>query len=143
MYNNLQNKKNIIIEDHPSDYTGYPFISLIQYKQQNVISIIDNIDDKHLRAYVLDLCGPEDVDEQSVILAANYWHENNVNAYPISIEFSKNQMIENTSKILKVYSLDMITRIVGPVYFYPINTVVYVKKRKRRFIPASLIQSAV
>lgn len=145
MYNTkIYNKKNIIVEKHADTYTGYPFISLIQCKQRSVITIIDNSDDKQIKSYVLDLCGTENISEHALILAANYWFENNVDLYPVSIEFAKNDLLESASKILKIYNIDTITRIVGPVFHYPANTVTYVKKRKRRQLsPYSLITSGV
>jgi hypothetical protein len=142
MYNTkIHNKKNIIVEDHAPEYHGYPFMSLIQYKQRSVISIIDNSDDKLVKAYVLDLCNSENVDEQLIILAANVWFENSIDRYPVSIEFAKHGLLSDTSKILKIFNIDMLDRIVGPVYFYPIDTVTYVKKRKRRILPASVLIS--
>ena len=65
----------LIREDHPDDYNGYPFITLIQYRKDNVLAIVDNADDKQIRALVLDLCGPEQVDEEQIIEVAAGWYD--------------------------------------------------------------------
>jgi hypothetical protein len=123
-----------IIQHHPVEYTGYPFLSVIQYKNQHIISIIDNVNKKTVKAFVLDLCGPENVDEELVINIASYWYEFERNRYPLSIEFSKRNLAGITAKIMKTYSIDSIARIMGPLYVYPTDNVIKIKRRKRREI---------
>ena len=65
----------LVIEEHPSDYEGYPFITLVQYRDEHILTIINNSDDKTVQAYVLDLCGPESVKEELVIAVALQWLE--------------------------------------------------------------------
>ena len=64
----------LIIEDHPDTYDGYPFITLIQYNKKHFLTIVDNSNDKVIKAYILDLCGPEGVDEEKIIsVASNFF----------------------------------------------------------------------
>lgn len=123
-----------IIQNHPIEYTGYPFLSVIQYKNQHIISIIDNINKKTVKAFVLDLCAPEGVDEELVINIASYWYEFERNRYPLSIEFSKRGMAGITARIMKTYTIDSISRIMGPLYVYPTENNIKIKRRKRREI---------
>lgn len=131
-------KLPLIVEPHPETYTGYPFITLIQYKHQHLISIIDNADEKTIKAYVLDLCGPENVDEESIITAAGEWYETNYTKFPISIEFSKLRMTAETSKILRTFSVDSVTRVIGPIPRFLMDTTSKIKRRKRRELPADI-----
>lgn len=123
----------IKVEKHPSDYEGYDFITLIKYNDEVNLTIIDNVYKKHIDAYCLDLCSPTNVDERTIIKVANYWYNSNTTNYPISIEFSKRGLSELSSKILKSYPIDYITRIIGPVVpqFYMGNPK-KVRKRKRK-----------
>jgi len=123
----------IKVEKHPPDYTGYDFITLIKYNEEVNLTIIDNVYKKHIDAYCLDLCAPTDIDERIIIKVANYWYNVNINSYPISIEFSKRGLAEQSSKILKSYPVDHISRIIGPVVpqFYMGNPK-KVRKRKRK-----------
>ena len=77
----------LVIEEHPADYKGYPFITLIQYRNQHVLAIIDNMTAKKIKMYILDLCGPAKVNEEEIIAVAAEWYENSRDRYPISFEF--------------------------------------------------------
>ena len=77
----------LIVEPHPKDYSGYPFIKLVQYRKLPMLVIVDNIDDEVLRTFVLDLCGPEGIDEDILFRTAANWYEHNRNNFPISVEF--------------------------------------------------------
>ena len=95
----------LIIESHPDNYEGYPFITLLQYRKEHLLAIVDNTTDKHVRAFVLDLCGPAKVDEEQIIELAKYWWENSREQYPVSFEFSKLQVSGITSKIYRTFNI--------------------------------------
>jgi hypothetical protein len=136
-----ESKKNsapLIIEPHPSDYAGLPFLTLIQYRKQPMLTIVDNVDDEVIRAYVLDLCGPEEINEESIILAAAEWYQQYRNVMPLSIEFSRRGMTLTTSKIYRSLNIEFVSRIIGPVPKFPMDTVKSVKRRRRRSLPANI-----
>ena len=90
----IKNICPLIIEEHPEDYDGYPFITLIQYtNDQEIITIVDNSNDKSISAFVIDLCAQEKVDEKILITIASEWYYSNAkNQYPLSIEFSRRNL---------------------------------------------------
>lgn len=128
----------LIIESHPHDYTGFPFITLIQYRKQPMLAIIDNADDEVIRAFVLDLCGPEHVDEEMIVHAAAEWYNTNRNNFPISIEFSRLGLTPTTSKIYRALNIEFVSRVIGPVPRFPLSTVKSIKRRRRKAIPAGV-----
>lgn len=128
----------LIIEAYPKDYSGYPFITLIQYKKQHMLTIVDNIYEDVIKAYVLDLCIPEGVSEEKIITVAAEWYKTNKDLFPLSIEFSKRGMTTQTSKIYREFNIEFISRIIGPVPSFPINTVKSCKKRRRKPIPQGI-----
>lgn len=128
-------KCSLLIESHPRDYNGYPFISLIQYQDQTMLAIVDNMDDTKIQAYVLDYCGPENVDEQRLIRVALDWFENGRDSYPISIAFAKNNLITDTSRIYRILNVNFVTRFIGPANKYTISQCQTVKRRKRKPFP--------
>ncbi len=140
MAGRTSNKKKLplIVEPHPDNYNGYPFITLIQYKHQHLISIIDNADDKVIKAYVLDFCGPEGVNEEGILHAAGVWYENSRTRYPVSVEFSKLDITADTSKILRTFSIDSVSRVIGPIARFAMNTGIKIKRRKRRELPPGI-----
>lgn len=138
-------KKSIplIVETHPVEYTGFAFITLLQYRKQPMLAIIDNADDRNVKAFVIDLCGPEGVDEELLISVAAHWYEHNRSGYPISIEFSKQGMTHEMSRIYRTLSKEFITRAIGPIPSYPMSGIVSIKRRRRKAIsPAVEIHAA-
>ncbi len=123
----------LIVEPHPSDYNGYRFITLIRYNDDNTLNIVDNIINKQIHTYVLDLCGPEEVNEQEFIKIASQWYSaDNYKQYPLSVEFSRIGYSHISNKILRVFPVDYITRIIGPITEYPMSGYEKCRKRKKR-----------
>lgn len=128
----------LIIEPHPKDYSGYPFITLIQYRQQHILAIVDNADNDAIKAFVLDLCGPERVDEELVISVASDWYEQSRTKYPLSFEFSKRGLSDHMTKIYKSFNIEFISRVIGPMPKFEMNKVISTKRRRRKSIPAGV-----
>lgn len=131
----ISNKIPLIIEKHPETYNGYPFITLLQYHKNNLLTIIDNSDNQNINCYVLDMCVAEKIDESVIIDIANEWFHTSKDNYPISIEFSRQNMTSFTSRIFRTYNTEFITRVIGPVPTFPMSGVTRVKRRKRKHIP--------
>ena len=129
----------LIIEDHPLEYDGYPFITLVQYRKDYILTIIDNATDKLVRAFVLDLCVSSDVSEEHIIKIATDWYKDSSEDYPISVEFSKREMTEQTSKIYRTYATEYITRIIGPFPKFPMNTITSIRRRRKKKIPMGVV----
>jgi len=139
---NQQDKKQseVIIEPHPVGYDGFPFITLVQYRKSPMLVIVDNIDDSIMRTFLLDLCGPEGVDEEMIISVAEQWYNVNRSLFPISVEFSKRGLTHITSKIYKALNVEFISRIIGPAPKYPMVNVKSVKRRRRKVISPNMEQ---
>lgn len=131
----ISNKYPLIVEAHPEDYDGYDFITLIQYNDVSHLTIIDNTDKKFINCYVLDLCKTVGIREDSVIETAQMWYENSHDDYPISIEFSKLGMTDIVSQIQRSFSIDFVTRVIGPLPQFSMKGTVKVRKRKRKPLP--------
>lgn len=125
----------LIIEPHPNEYTGFPFITLIQYNKQKLLTIIDNADDVSIKAYVLDLCGPELIQQDLILEIANAWFTNNKDKYPISVEFSKCNYTDTSSKIYRTFNIDFVTRVIGPIAKFNMKATKPVRRRKRKELP--------
>ena len=128
----------LIVEPHPADYTGFPFITLIQYRKSPMLAIVDNADDSVMRVFVLDLCGPEGVKEEELIAIASDWYDNNRSNYPISIEFSRKGIVQSTSKIYRALNIEFVSRVIGPVPKYPMSDVKSIKRRRRKPLPVGV-----
>ena len=122
----------LIVEAHPVEYSGFPFITLIQYKKQPMLAIIDNVTESEVRAFVLDLCGPEHIDETLIMAIAQQWYNENKSNYPLSVEFSKRNVTSVTTRIYRVLNIEFISRIIGPAPKYPLTGIRNLKRRRRK-----------
>ncbi len=128
----------IIVEKHPKDYDGYPFITLIQYRDKQLLGIIDNTTDKMIKAYVLDLCGPSKVNEELIIEVAKEWYATSRNRYPISFEFSKIGLATNVKDIYRSFAVGFVSRVIGPLPRFDMGEVKSIKRRRRKIISPSI-----
>lgn len=129
---------SLVIEPHPKDYKGYPFITLLMYRKQHMLAIIDNTNEQSVEAFILDLCAAEGINEERLILVASEWYEKSRDRYPISIEFSKRGLTCDTARIYRSLNTEHITRVIGPVPNFPMDTVRSVKRRRRKAVPAGV-----
>lgn len=125
----------LVIEPYPKEYTGLPFLTLIQFRKQPMLVIVDNVDADSIRAYVLDMCGPEGVDEEKIILIATEWFQSNNTKYPISIEFSRRGMTGETGRIYRTFDVEFVSRVIGPAPSFPMDSVKSVRRRRRKAVP--------
>lgn len=130
-------KTVLLTEEHPDDYTGYEFITLVRYNDKNFLTIVDNVIDNSIILYVLDFCDQTTISEERIIEIVNDWYENNRKNYPLSIEFSKQNLSNEMSKILREFNVDFVTRIIGPVFKYPMMYKRKIKRRKKKPVPVS------
>lgn len=139
---NRKPKSSLLIESHPKDYHGYPFITLVQYQDQTLLTIVDNMDDTKIMAYCLDFCGPERIDEQVIIAVALDWFENHREDYPISIQFAKHNMISVAAKLYRILNINFVTRFIGPANKYTVSQCQTVRRRKRKPVPVVQTEEA-
>lgn len=128
----------LIVEKHPADYNGYPFITLLQYRDQHLLGIIDNTTDKMIKAYILDLCGPTHVNEEQVIGIADVWYEKSKDQYPLSFEFSKLGLSDAVKEIYRSFAIGFVTRVIGPLPRFEMNEVKSIKRRKRKILSSNI-----
>lgn len=129
------NPSPLIIEDHPSTYNGPPFVTLIQHRNQEVLTIVDNADDKTIKAYVIDLCGPERVNEEQFIKVASAWYYVHKQRYPLSVEFSRLGLASSFANIYRTYNTEFVTRVIGPLPKYEMLHVQSIRRRRRKPVP--------
>jgi len=125
----------LIVENHPDNYNGYPFITLIQYKDIDQLVIVDNVDEKNIDAYVLDLCGPENVDEEKMISIVSEWWDKHRADFPVSFEFSKAGIAVDVSKIYRAFHIEYVTRVIGPLSNFKAKETPKIKRRRRKEVP--------
>lgn len=132
------NSVPLIVEPYPSDYDGYRFLTLIQYRDNKILTIVDDTTDKLIRAYVLDNCEACKVNKEILIRVAIEWFEINDGKYPISFEFSKLGLTEAVSPVYHTFNKDYVTRAIGPMPAFNMNKAPTVKRRRRRVLSPAI-----
>lgn len=128
----------LIIEPHPVDYNGYPFITLIQYRDSHDLTVIDNATNKTITAFVLDKCGAAGLNEEAVISVIAEWYEHHADSYPLSFEFSKKGISGVMSSIIQSYPIDFVTRVIGPLPKFNMTENSRVRRRRKKQVPAGV-----
>lgn len=138
----------LIIEEHPADYQGVPWITLVKYHDNKTHLVVVNcLAEEYLWAYALEAMSPP---EQQVFhaICGEYWDALLYNE-PARIRVPMNQwLVERELSHLfgpKIsgYYVDNISRIIGPVrYSTPLPPKSRVKRRKRIDVPKELIKSS-
>jgi len=128
----------LLVEDYPVDYKGYPFLTLIKYRDSEILVVVDNITHKDIKAYVVDACETEGISEEKFINLVAEWYEYRSRKIPLSIEFTRLGLDQHMKPIFKVYNIDFITRVIGVLPMYEMNKVFSVKRRKRKTIDRNI-----
>ena len=124
----------LLIEDHAADYDGFPFVTLIQFRQEHLLTIVDNADDKLVKAYVLDGCGQARIDVQRILPVCEEWFKNSNEIYPLSIEFSKQGLSDIVAPIYHTFNVEYISRVIGPFPRFNLMDIQSTKRRRRKTI---------
>lgn len=117
-------------EPHAEDYTGHQFLTLLQFRSNEVLTIVDARTTTEMRCYVLDLCAPTETDMMSLLQHAIEWHHTSPNL-PFSVYLTNVEREDQFVKVLRTFNVEYITRVVGRVpTLLPEAT--EIKKRRRR-----------
>lgn len=128
----MKDTNKLIIEPHPESYNGLPFITLLQFRKEHYLTIIDDSNDEEIKAFVLDLCGPAELDKAFVLQTALEWHTS-MKHMPLSIVFSMRGQSGIVEKIYRTFSTECTTRAIGPMPRYNMDQAPVVKRKRRKF----------
>lgn len=131
-------KKKIppLIVEKIMDTSNLCFISLIEYKRENFLGIIDNISDTELNAFILNYAKPEIISKDEFIRFAIRWFYQSSEKYPLSFEFAKLGLSSKIQPLYKTFELNHVSRIVGkPFIFEKLNTATKIKRRRIVAVP--------
>lgn len=133
----------LIPEAHPATFQGYEFLTLVRFNDEDYITIIDNVVKGEIVAYVMDFCRKEfdarpEETEEAIVKVAIDWYENNRTNYPISVEFARQGLSSISSRIVRKFPVDFVTRVIGPLPEFNMGAPHKVKKRKKKAIPKNV-----
>lgn len=127
-----------LIVERAEDQGNYYFLSVLEYRRENYLVIIDNITDEEVGAYVLDYAQQEGMDLRNLISFVTVWFYRGSQRYPLSFEFSRIGISPRTNKIYKTFELAHVTRLIGKDFRFDLNTAPKIKRRRVNKIPAGV-----
>ena len=117
---------------------NYLFLTLIEYKKVRYLTIVENMVDNEIQAYVLDNLAAEQIDHEWFLSIATRWFYAASDRYPLSFEFAKLGHSHVIKKVLKTFNVNSTSRVIGKLFTYPINSKPKVKKRKIIPLPEAI-----
>lgn len=128
----------VLFENYPTEYTGFPFLTLIEYADERYLTIVDIVTGGTISAYVLDLCKSEGLDDALIVsLIHSNWEV--YQDKPISVLFGALNISKKMSKVYRTFQMTDITRVIGRMPSHDMTAAKTVKRRRRREVDKSLI----
>lgn len=126
VFEELQDKSNLI------------FLTLIEFKKVKYLTIIENVVEDEIQAYVLDNLAAEGVNQEWFLSIATRWYYSASERYPLSFEFAKIGQGDVVKKVVKTFNINSTSRVIGKLFVFPINSKPKVKRRKVNPIPETI-----
>lgn len=120
----------LILENVNETEMNNAYLTLLIYKKEKYLVIVDNISDEEITAFVLDHAEAEGVNLKWFISVCNLWFYKSSDKYPLSFEFAKLGNFDKVKCILKTFNVTTVSRIVGRIFMFNINAKPRVKRRK-------------
>lgn len=121
-----------------SDSGNLYYLSVIEYRKENYLVVVDNITEDAITAYVLDFAQQEGMNTRELLSIVTYWFYRGSFDYPLSFEFSRLGLSGATNKIYKTFELAHVTRLIGKDFRYDLLEAPKVRRRRANMIPAGV-----
>jgi hypothetical protein len=109
------------------------FMSLIEYKREEYLCIVDNIRSNEIDAYVLDYADQEKINIQNFLQLTTHWFYAKSEVHPLSVELAKNGLTQWAAPIYRTFDSTYVSRIVG--HGFSFNAMAKSKVKRRRVVP--------
>lgn len=110
------------------DTTNLHYLSIIEYRKDNHLVVINNITEEEITAYSLDAAQPSGIDINNFLSVVTYWFYGGRDNYPLSFEFAKRGLTAKLAPIYRSFDINHVSRVVGVPFEYNLAA----RKTKRR-----------
>lgn len=128
---------NLVVE-RAEDQGNYFYLSVLEYRKQNYLVVIDNITHEEVGAFVLDYAQQEGIDLKQLMSIITLWFYRGSADYPLSFELSRIGVSHRTNKIYKTFELAHVTRLIGKDFVFDLDEPPKVRRRRVNKIPAGI-----
>lgn len=127
-----------LIVEYASDQGNAYYLSVLEYRRENYLVVIDNISSEEVTAFVLDFAQQEGINLKQLMSVVTMWFYRGAHSYPLSFEFSRLGITHRTNRILKTFELAHVTRLIGRDFSYSFEDQPRVRRRRVNKIPAGV-----
>ena len=101
-------KKKIppLVIENVKDRANLYYMSLIEYKRESYLAIIDNITTDEISAFILDFAHQEKVNMQNFLSIVNHWFYKSAHKHPLSFEIAKLGLTAQLSPLYKSFDIN-------------------------------------
>jgi hypothetical protein len=133
-------KKSVppLVLEEVQDRANYLYLTLIEYKKERYLTIVDNISGSDISVFVLDYAKAENVDMNWLLSVANIWYYKSSEKYPLSFEFAKLGAKNKITPIMRTFNIDFVSRMIGKIFVYDIDAKPKIKRKRVNVIPSSV-----
>lgn len=124
-----------LVFEELQDELNYVFLTLIEFKRVKYLTVVENVIDDEIHAYVLDTLAAEEVDPVWFLSVATRWFYSASERYPLSFEFAKLGQGDVIKKALKTFNINSTSRVIGKLFKFDMNAKPKVRRRKVQSIP--------
>lgn len=117
---------------------NYLFLSLVEYKRETYLCIIDNIKPSEIGAYVLDYSDQSGVDVNKFLEAATRWFYAQSDDHPLSLELARHGLTQWAAGMYRTFDTTYVSRIVGQGFGYDAMEKSKVRRRRVVALPAGI-----
>ena len=125
----------LIIEEL-ENHSNYIYLTMLEHKKVKYLTIIENVVDGEIQAYVLDNLKAESIDQDWFFNIATKWFYSSSDRYPLSFEFTKTGNGSIVRKLLKTFQVSSVSRLIGKIFTYQTNAKPKIKRRRVTHPPA-------
>ena len=112
------------------DTMNHQFLTLIEYKRVRYLTVVENVVNDEIHAYVLDNLTAEGLDQQWFMTVATQWFYRASDRYPLSFEFTKLGQGDVIMKVLKTFNINSTSRVIGKLFVFDTGVKPKVRRRK-------------
>ena len=114
------------------------FLSLLEYKRETYLCIINDIKSAEIGAYVLDFAGQSGVDVVEFLAQATMWFYSKSEEFPLSVFLAQQGKTEWASGMYRTFDTTYVSRIVGKGFTYDKLEKSKVRRRRVVALPAGI-----
>jgi len=114
------------------------YLSLLEYKRETYLCIIDNIMPDEIGAYVLDYAEQENIPIYDFLSIVTRWFYGKSEERPLSVEIANHGLTSQLAPLYRTFDASYVTRIVGNAFSYKGMNKSKVKRRRIISIPEGI-----